>query len=87
MVMSGTQEAQIDLVVTEIKHAEIRCTKDFLCLEANFTNICKSQDIGLKHHLLCKDEHPQKCVYALPFGNAHICTCPLRRYLSRELNI
>lgn len=87
MVILADQEIQIDKIVNEMKRTDNLCPRDFRCLTSNFTNIGRIEDIGLKNYLVCKEENAQRCVFAIPFGNAHFCTCPLRRYLARELKV
>ena len=61
------------------------CAKDFICCEANFANVCKAEDIGIESFLKCLEENPQQCQFALPFGNAYFCQCPLRVYIAKKL--
>jgi hypothetical protein len=61
------------------------CPKHFMCVEGGFEHICKAEDIDLDDHLVCLDEHPGRCVFALPFGLAHFCRCPLRVYIARNV--
>ena len=37
---------------------------------------CRRKDLGLDSFLLCLENHPEKCMHALPFGNDHFCKCP-----------
>jgi len=63
----------------------IECPKNFKCVESGFENLCKAKDFGLDAYLECLEEDPQKCKFALPFGNGYFCQCPLRVYLAKKL--
>ncbi len=63
----------------------MQCPSNFKCCKSGLENICKVKDIGLKDYLDCLEESPLKCTFALPFGGAYLCRCPLRIYLAKEL--
>ena len=63
----------------------IKCPKNFKCVESGFENLCKAKDFGLDDYLECLEEDPQKCKFALSFGNGYFCQCPLRVYLAKKL--
>jgi len=65
--------------------AGMQCPKGFTCAEHGFERPCKATDIGLESHLVCIEERPSACPFALSFGNSYLCRCPLRVYLGREL--
>ncbi len=63
----------------------MQCPSNFKCCQSGLGKICKVKDIGLKDYLDCLEENPLKCTFALPFGQAYLCRCPLRIYLAKEL--
>lgn len=65
--------------------AGMQCPKDFKCAESGFERLCKGRDFLLKGYLECLEENPQACSFALPFGSAHFCQCPLRVFLAKKL--
>ena len=62
------------------------CVKDFKCCEDNFANLCRAKDIGINSFLECLEEKPQECEFAMPFGNAFFCKCPVRIVIARKLS-
>ena len=64
---------------------EIECSKDFVCYESNFRNVCNAKDIGLKSYLLCLEKQPQECNFSLFFVDEYLCKCPVRIYLAKKL--
>ena len=70
--------------IEEIK-AGMKCLKGFKCADSGFEQLCKAIDFGLKGYLDCLEENHGTCPFALSFGNGHLCQCPLRVYLSKEL--
>ncbi len=66
--------------------AGMQCPKDFQCAESGFERLCKAKDYGLESYLECLEENPYNCPFSLSFGYDHFCKCPLRVYLSKELN-
>ena len=37
---------------------DMKCPKNFICVEAGFTNLCKAKDFGLERYLECLEEYP-----------------------------
>jgi len=62
----------------------LECPKDFQCCKPDIKALCKARDIGLETFLVCLEEQPLECVFALPFGGAYYCKCPLRVYIARR---
>jgi len=65
--------------------AGMQCPKNFICVENGFEHLCSAKDFGLKKYLLCLEENPAACSFAFPFGNGHVCECPLRVYICKKL--
>jgi len=65
---------------------QMQCPKDFKCANLGFENLCRARDFGLEDYLECLEANPSQCRFALPFGEAHFCQCPLRVDLSKKLN-
>jgi len=70
--------------VNEIKK-RMQCRKGFVCAESGFEKLCRAKDVGLKRHLLCLENAPSQCDFALHFDNKYYCGCPLRVYLGKSL--
>ena len=66
---------------------QMQCPKDFSCASSGFANLCKARDFGLDNYLECLEVNPLECTFALPFGDIHLCQCPLRVHLSKKLNM
>lgn len=62
------------------------CSKDRYCCKTHFPDICKVEDIGLQHSLVCRDSRPHTnaCVCAVPFGDRHFCRCPVLIHIVRK---
>ena len=65
----------------------MRCPKGFACAENGFENLCRAEDIGLDKCLQCLEGNPRACPFAMPYGSAHYCQCPLRVYLAQKLQM
>ncbi len=63
----------------------MQCPKNFNCAKNGFTELCKAKDFGLDNHLECLEDSPLQCKFALFFGTAHFCQCPLRVYIAKKL--
>jgi hypothetical protein len=61
------------------------CPKGFHCAASGFEDLCKARSIGQEHYLECQEATPNACTFALAFGLAHLCQCPLRVYLAQHL--
>ena len=69
----------------EALRAEMRCSKDFQCVESGFAELCKAQDIGLDSHLECLDPGADACLFSAVVESRHLCQCPLRVFLAKQL--
>lgn len=65
--------------------AGLKCPKDFTCADSGFELLCDAENIGLVGFLVCHEENPLACSFAMTFGKRHLCQCPLRGYLSKVL--
>jgi hypothetical protein len=64
---------------------DLRCPKDFKCVWSGFKNLCKAKVAGTESHvLICLEKQVQKCKF-LNLKGGHICECPLRIYLAKNL--
>ena len=61
------------------------CPKDFKCYKSGFEVLCKARDVGMQTFLECLEEDPHKCPFSKPLAAWHICKCPLRVYIAKEL--
>jgi len=63
----------------------MHCPKNFKCAEKGFEYLCKARDFGVENYLDCLEKDSSACSFALSFGSAYVCQCPLRVYLSKKL--
>ena len=77
-------EKQILQQVDEIRK-RMKCIKGFHCAESGFEKLCKAIDIGLKRHLLCLENASAACDFSLLLDRKYYCACPLRVYLTKNL--
>jgi hypothetical protein len=63
----------------------IECTKDFKCYKSEFEHLCEMKDLGMDSFLKCVDKEATSCTFAIFFGGAYCCRCPLRIYIAKEL--
>ena len=63
----------------------MKCSKGFQCAESGFEKLCKAKDVGLKHHLLCQENASAVCDFSLLLEKKYYCACPLRVYLTKNL--
>ena len=88
MLLSAAQimEKAILQHIDEIRK-RMKCSKGFKCAESGFIKLCKARDIGLKRHLLCLEHESEVCDFSLLLDEIFYCACPLRVYLTRNLQI
>jgi hypothetical protein len=79
-------EKSVLLQVNEIRK-RMNCRKGFQCAESGFKKLCKAKDVGLKRHLLCLESGSASCDFSLFVENKYYCACPLRVYLTQNLQI
>ena len=63
----------------------MKCSKGFQCAESGYTKVCKARDIGFKRHLLCLENGSASCDFSLLLDKEYYCACPLRVYLTKNL--
>jgi hypothetical protein len=78
--MKEEQQKKIEEII-----AGMICTKGFKCAECGFEHLCKAHDSGIENCLTCLEEEPGQCPFAVTIGKSHLCYCPLRVYLAKEL--
>ncbi|HAA04795.1 MAG TPA: hypothetical protein DCZ69_13910 [Syntrophobacteraceae bacterium] len=64
---------------------KIHCPKDFKCVESGFEALCKANDVGLDHHLVCLEASGFQCRFCLVVERDYYCGCPLRVYIAKHL--
>jgi hypothetical protein len=85
MMGEGHMEQEHEREIAEIISG-MKCPKDFKCCKSGFENLCKAEDIGMASFLLCLEEDPEWCKFSLRYGSAYLCDCPVRVYITKELN-
>ncbi len=64
---------------------QMECPKSFQCAENGFAQLCNARDFGVGGFLYCLEDPPLQCPFALPFGFAYVCRCPLRVFIEKNL--
>jgi hypothetical protein len=64
---------------------QMQCPKAFRCVAQGFTNLCKARDYGHNHYLECLEDSAEECVFAVPFPSGHLCKCPLRCHIAKNM--
>ncbi|MHC4721298.1 MAG: hypothetical protein ACYS6I_01175 [Planctomycetota bacterium] len=65
----------------------MECPKDFICRRSGFENLCKVKDIGMAHLICLGAPTDRICRHTVTFDCEFLCTCPLRTYIARTLEI
>jgi len=63
----------------------MQCPKNFKCAESGLEQLCRTRDFGVEKYLDCLEEKPGACSSALSFRSGHLCQCPLRVYIAKNL--
>ncbi len=79
-----TMERTVENTIEDIM-GQMDCANDFECVQSNFTSLCQAKDFGLKNYIECFETEPQRCSFALSFGETYFCKCPMRVYISKTL--
>jgi hypothetical protein len=53
------------------------------CPEGSAEYLCSAKDVGLESHLVCLEEHPFECKFAVSFGLRHFCHCTHRVHIAK----
>jgi hypothetical protein len=65
---------------------ELECPKDFECYKSKFDVLSMARDIGMDSIIECLEKDRIACSFAISFGYACFCKCPLRVFISKKLN-
>ncbi len=76
--MEQKHKLQIEKIMSEMT-----CPKDFQCRKTGFENLSKTKRCG--PFLECPQEKAQTCEFALSFGYAYFCQCPLLNYVAGNM--
>jgi hypothetical protein len=61
---------------------ELRCPRARPCYACDYETLGRVRAIGTTDILDCLEERGRYCQLGLPFGDAILCMCPLRKYLA-----
>ena len=61
------------------------CPKGFACHRSAFEVLCKAKDIDIESFVVCLEEKPFACKFAVPFGDSYYCRSPVRVYMAKKL--
>ncbi len=78
--MEKSSRKQIEEIIDGLK-----CPKNFKCAKRGFEHLCRARDIGMESFLECLEKDPHGCKFSLLFGHRNFCQCPLRVYISKNL--
>jgi hypothetical protein len=78
-------EPGLENELQEIMGGEM-CPKDFECYKDAFSNPCQViEHSGLKDYVQCLKRPPLGCTLSMLFGTLHLCRCPLRVFICKQL--
>lgn len=75
---------KVAYAIEDIKE-RMDCPTNFECVRSKFSILCKARDFGLKNYVECGEAEPQRCCFAMSFGETYFCKCPMRVYIAKEL--
>jgi len=61
------------------------CKRGCACVRSDLQEMGKVEIAAQGKVLFCREEHVRDGQYWLRFGDAGVCTCPIRRYIARHL--
>jgi len=64
---------------------ETPCKKNFICVESNFEQLGKIENIGLENYLQCLEKKPWRCGFSVSTGKNNFCTCPIRMLIYKNM--
>ena len=64
---------------------DITCPKDFLCATVDRGSFVTTDKSGLTSLFVCLETRINACTFVDAGGEHHLCKCPIRSYLHREL--
>jgi hypothetical protein len=77
--MEQADKQQVEQIISQTA-----CPKGFACHRSTFDVLGKAKDIGVDSFVVCLEEEPFECKFAVPFGYSYFCQCPLRVYIAKK---
>ncbi|MES0350250.1 MAG: hypothetical protein ABUK19_05985 [Desulfobacteria bacterium] len=65
---------------------DLVCPKGFLCCTEGLEKLCKAKDVGMRTFVQCLEPNPIECPFSKLLAVSYVCKCPLRIYITKELN-
>lgn len=62
----------------------LRCQKDYKCLENGLKDLCNAKDIDLINYIECLESVDSVCSFKLKVKKCSYCDCPIRVYISKH---
>jgi hypothetical protein len=63
--------------------SRMKCPRGFQCVKSPLGGLPKGRVIGQGELVECLEKRAPECEFAMPFGEAYFCRCPLRIYIAR----
>lgn len=82
MKITSEHKGPIEQIISEME-----CPKNFICYESDFENLSKIKLIADGERIVCLEENPLTCKFALCYGSLMLCQCPLRNYIAKNFNM
>ena len=75
-------------ISNEIITKATRCRNKFKCLTDREFDLCRVNGQTLEGAcFILMDNHKDNCKYHISFGDAHICSCPVRNELNKQYKV
>ena len=62
----------------------LKCQKDFKCLNNSFRDLCNAENIDLNAFIECLESTDLACSFQLKVVKSSYCDCPIRVYISKH---
>jgi len=64
----------------------LKCPRDFYCYKSRESSLSKKNQVDLESFFTCLEEKIDNCTFSLSSEKQSYCKCPLRNYISNQLN-
>ena len=64
----------------------LKCPRDFQCYKSVYNSLDKKTVSDIKSFMFCFKEKLRGCAFSVPSESQSSCKCPLRDYISKELD-
>lgn len=79
MVIGSQERREIEEIIRRTG-----CPRNFECYASQLETLCRVVSFADGQMIECMELRHEQCIFRVPFGWGHVCTCPVRKYIAAK---